>query len=134
MDAEKPTVLLIGPHGDGALEIMAQFMSGFGVEARILESAEEAVDLAISGNADVLVYMSAPELTGPEAFEAIRWGYSTAGFIYLHGASDPLKDRIIEDVRARVVRYPLSLRGIRAAIASVSPACERVLLAGKAPA
>ncbi len=134
MDAGKPTVLLIGPLDDGALGIMAQFMSTLGVDARIHDTAEVAVDLAISGKADVLVYMSAPDLTGPEAFEAIRWGYSTAGFIYLYRASDTLKDRIIEDARARAVVYPLTLRRIKEAVASVSPACERVLLTGKAPA
>lgn len=134
MDAGKPTVLLVGPLDDGALRIMAQFMSGLGVHVHIHDTAEPAVDLAISGKADVLVYMSAPDLTGPEAFEAIRWGYSTAGFIYLHSASDTLKDRLIEDVRARLVRYPLGLRGIRDAVASVSPACKRAFEAGKAPA
>lgn len=134
MGAGKPTVLIIGQPGDGMLEIMVELIRTFGAEARLCPLAEEAVDLAIAGKADVLIYKAAPDLTGPETFEAIRWGYSLAGFIYAYALGDHHKDRIIEDVRARTIAMPFTLRQIKATVEAVSPACKRAFEQGKTPA
>jgi hypothetical protein len=134
MDAGKPTVLLVGPHGDSTLEIAQRLLETCGIEARTITQATDAVDLAVAGKADAVVYWEAADLTGPETFEAIRWGYSTAGFVYIHAASDPLKDRLIEDVRAIRLLFPYTLRALLTAVTTVSRACKTAPAGGKAPA
>lgn len=125
MDAEKPLLLLIGPRGVYGLEVMEHFLCWWGLDARICKSAEEAVEAAISGKADALVYVKDADLTGPETFETIRWGYSTAGFVYHCNERDPHRHRIIEDVRARVLVDP-QLKDLKDAVAAVSPASAAV--------
>jgi hypothetical protein len=134
MGAEKPTVLIIGPQGDSALGISRQLLESGGIEVHVIASSTDAVDLAIAGTVDTLIYWKADDLTGPETFEAIRWGYSTAGFIYIHAENDPLKDRIIEDVRAIKLQMPFTLRNLMKAVATVSPACKLAFEGGRAPA
>jgi hypothetical protein len=126
MDTEKPVVLLIGPRGIYGLEVMEHFLCWWGLDARICKSAQEAVEIAISGKADTLVYVKDADMTGPETFESIRWGYSTAGFVYQCHQWDPLRHRIIEDVRARVLVDPMHLKDLKNAVAAVSPASAAV--------
>jgi hypothetical protein len=134
MDADKPKVLLVGPHGDAVLELVRRLLCSLGADAAICSLAEEAVDLAARGEADALIYFDAPDLTGPEAFESVRWCNSGAGFIYVCSASDPHRDRIIEDVRTLLLPVPLTVRQVKTAVASVSAACSRVFKARTAPA
>lgn len=119
---ERPVALIVGPAGDALLGIMEQLLNSFGADTRICPSAEDAVDLAIDGGADLVIYSAAPDLTGPEMFDTIRWWRRETGLIYLHPAGDPLKDRIIPERHARTLQIPFTLRRLIATAREVCPA------------
>ncbi len=126
MAGKTPTVLVLHPE-EAVRGIVCQLLDSCGLKTVECFHGEEAVELALIGQTDAILFAGAPDMKASLLVEQIRYGGAITGIICCLPSSDPEHDRIDQDARTRILQMPFTLKQTMNAVAAVSPACRRAI-------